>query len=110
MLVDVAEDRWAQAFLGPAPSDRYTEPARAPKEWWTDLNRVVKDVYFWAGGGEVLLDGIREVAEKMQSVHSSTVLDISPRSGHEEMIFDVLLGYEKSASTRNMEAWLGARL
>lgn len=110
MLVDVAEDRWAQAFLDSAPSDRYTEPALAPKEWWNGLNKVVKDVYFWAGGGEVLLDGIREVAEKIQSVHSSTVLDISPGSGHEEMIFDVLLGYEKSVSTRNMEAWLGARL
>lgn len=110
MLVAVAEDQWAHAFLGSAPSDHYTEPATAPPEWWKGLDAVVKDVYFWAGGGEVLIDGIQEVAEKMSSVHSSTTLAISPGSGHEEMIFDVMLGYEKSSSTRNMEAWLGERL
>lgn len=110
MLVAAAEDQWAAAYRGTADSDAYTEPAMAPAEWWHGLDHVVKDVFVWCGGGEVLIDGITEVAEKIKSVHRNTTFYLSPRSGHEEMIFDVLLGYEKSDSSKAVEAWLFERL
>lgn len=65
---------WARISLGQTAEDEYNCPAKAPAGWWTDL--PVSKIFVGAGGDEVLLDPIRQMAEKMkvrrllQSLHS----------------------------------------
>jgi hypothetical protein len=55
---------WAQIFLVQAVEDEYNCPANAPAGWWRDL--PVSKIFIGAGGDEVLLDPIRQTAEKMK--------------------------------------------
>jgi hypothetical protein len=57
-------DRASSAFIGPGNNhDHYSEPVRAPPDWWEDVaGRVIDEILVWGGGGEVLIDGIRTFA------------------------------------------------
>lgn len=55
---------WAGIFLGQTVEDGYTCPTKAPAGWWRDL--PVSRIFVGAGGDEVLLDPIKQTAEKMK--------------------------------------------
>jgi acetyl esterase/lipase len=60
-LTPQALNRASAAFIGPAgANDEYSEPIRAPAEWWKEVAATACDeVMVWGGGGEILIDSIR---------------------------------------------------
>ena len=72
MLDKSIGQRWGDAFLGGAQLDNYNQPIVADKAWFKDLESVVREILVWGGGGEVLIDSIREMAEKLKDAHQKT--------------------------------------
>ena len=56
--------RWSNTYLEQAAADNYNQPGLAPAEWWKDMQ--VDEVLIVAGSDEVLLDGIRDFAGKIE--------------------------------------------
>jgi acetyl esterase/lipase len=55
---------WAAAYLGKSPSDNYNEAVNAPADWWKELK--AKQVLITGGTDEILIDSIREIADKIK--------------------------------------------
>lgn len=111
MLPPAAAARWASMFLGSAPVDEYSEPVRGDIKWYSGLDRVVKDVLIWGGGGEVLIDSIEQLAKTLKAAHPKTELVVQPGAAHEDFLLDVLLEYkEKGEGTKLIESWLSERV
>ncbi|KAF2835392.1 alpha/beta hydrolase fold domain-containing protein [Patellaria atrata CBS 101060] len=105
--------RWSHAFLGsPANSDYYSEPATAPPSWWEGFENIVSEVLIWAGGAEVLIDGIRAFAKRFKAGYKGGLSIVeTPRAAHEEMIIDTMLGYKKKGVYQlEVENWVKAKL
>lgn len=122
--------------LGSKP-DAYAEPNTSPVQWWADIAKsVVQHILIWGGGGEVLLDGIKDFAAKVGEGFSRADGDtsspavrkdeeglkqrppprfrllVTPHCAHEEMIIDELaLGWVKGGdAAREVETWLSTVL
>lgn len=112
--------RWSSAFLGsdsPFAGDFYSEPVTAPASWWEGTANVVDEVLIWAGGNEILLDGIEEFSKRFTKGFGgkggkvNTV--ITPNAAHIEMVLEVLLGYKGDAGTGSVKVvkdWVKAKL
>lgn len=125
-----AVDRAASAYIEPGSQhDAYSEPNTSPPEWWVDVaQQAVQNVLIWGGGGEILLDGIKEFAAKVSAgfarVDPSAVLEsstekrparftfiVTPKCAHDEMLIDELtLGWVKKDAAKEVEKWLSAVL
>jgi hypothetical protein len=59
-----ALNRASHAYIGSGNKhDEYSEPINASVEHWTDVaNHAVEKIFVWGGGGEILIDGIKEFA------------------------------------------------
>lgn len=66
--------RWSGAFLGTADLDNYNQPILADDDWFADLENVVGDILVWGGGGEVLIDSIRDFTNKLKKAMPKTEL------------------------------------
>lgn len=126
--------RAARAYLLPGTRhDYYSEPATSPPEWWAEVAaRVLRHVFIWGGGGEVLLGGIQAFADKVgggfaradpaaaySHRHGSSgekgaprfMFVVGPRQAHEEMIIDeVFMSRKKSQGAIDVETWLSTVL
>lgn len=122
--------RAAAAYVAPgAQHDAYSEPATSPPDWWADVARhVLRNVFIWGGGGEVLLGGIQAFADKVRAGFaradpaaayrpgsgekgvSRFEFVVTPRQAHEEMIIDEVFFSKKGAGARAVEEWLSAAL
>jgi acetyl esterase/lipase len=112
--------RWSTAFLGstsPTAGDFYAEPVLASSEWWEAVADLVEDVLIWAGGNEVLVDGIEAFAKKLtkgfegKGGRVDTV--VTKGACHEEMIVERILGYKGDSGTGSqavVEHWFRAKL
>ena len=115
-----ALSRWSSAFLGsesPFAGDFYNEPVLAPASWWEDTVHVIDEVFIWAGGNEILLDGIEEFAKRFtrgfggKGGRVNTV--VTPNAAHIEMVMELLLGYEGDSGTGSAKVvndWARAKL
>lgn len=133
--------RAAATYIAPGSKpDAYAEPNTSPVEWWADIAKsVVQNILIWGGGGEVLLDGIKDFAAKVgegfaradgnpsqsspsvqkdegaveqQSPRPRFRFLVTPHCAHEEMIIDELaLGWVKGGdAARELETWLSTVL
>ncbi|KAF1949867.1 alpha/beta hydrolase fold protein-like protein [Byssothecium circinans] len=112
--------RWSSAFLGsdsPFAGDYYNEPVLAPASWWEDTAHVIDEVLIWAGGSEILLDGVEEFAKRFtkgfggKGGRVNTI--VTPNAAHIEMIIELLLGYKGDSGTGSAEVvknWARAKL
>jgi acetyl esterase/lipase len=67
-LTTAGLNRASNTYIGPGGRhDNYTEPVRAPPEWWSDVANVVSEIMIWGGGGEVLIDGIRRFKRNVKT-------------------------------------------
>lgn len=57
---------------GSAPLDNYNQPVLADSSWFRGLDGLVKEVLVWGGGGEVLIDSIDDIANKLKEAHPKT--------------------------------------
>ena len=99
-------------MLGTHPLDNYNQPNNADAAWFSDLASIVNDVLVWGGGGEILIDSIRKFGKKLKVVlPNKSEMVVQDGVGHEEFIFDGLLGYkEKAEGTKLIESWIGQRI
>lgn len=112
--------RWSTAFLGtdsPFAGDFYSEPVLAPASWWEDTAGVVEEVLIWAGGNEILLDGIEEFSRRFTKGFGGkggkvdTI--ITPNAAHIEMVLERLIGYKGDSGTGSAKVvtdWAKAKL
>lgn len=112
--------RWSAAFLGsdsPFAGDFYSEPVTAPASWWEDTANVIDEVLIWAGGNEILLDGIEEFSRRFtkgfggKGGRVNTI--ITAKAAHIEMILELLLGYKGDSGTGSAKVvndWVRAKL
>lgn len=78
VLTDRALLRWSNAYLDGKPGDSWSEPGRAPADWWQDAK--TEQILLLAGGDELLLSSIESFAKKVKVcsllVRSDTWFDI----------------------------------
>lgn len=55
---------WSAAYLGDAEGDNWSEPDRAPVEWWKDAK--TERILILAGSDEILLSPIENFAKKIK--------------------------------------------
>ena len=97
--------------LGSAPYDNYTQPLLAAKDWFSDLDKVVKGIIVWGGEQEVLIDSIDAIAQKLKDNFSGTEYVRSPGGAHVGWLSHKIIGIEgKEESTQAIESWMAARL
>ncbi|KAL5386829.1 hypothetical protein DPSP01_003848 [Paraphaeosphaeria sporulosa] len=115
-----ALERWSSAFLGsdsPFAGDFYNEPVTAPASWWEATASVVGEVLVWAGGNEILLDGIEEWARRFTKGYGKqggrVNVVVTPKAAHMEPILELLLGYKGDSGTGSAKVvkdWARAKL
>ncbi|KAJ4356585.1 uncharacterized protein N0V89_004620 [Didymosphaeria variabile] len=115
-----ALERWSSAFLGndsPFAGDFYSEPVTAPSSWWEGTASVIGEVLVWAGGNEILLDGIEEWAKRFTKSfgkHGGRVnVVVTPKAAHMEPLLELLLGYKGDSGTGSAKVvkdWARAKL
>lgn len=64
VLTDQALLRWSNAYLDGKQGDSWSEPDRAPAEWWQDAK--TEQILLLAGGDELLLGPIESFAKKVK--------------------------------------------
>lgn len=64
IITDHALSDWSIAYLGGKEGDSWSEPGRAPAEWWQDAK--TERILLLAGGDEILLGPIESFAEKVK--------------------------------------------
>jgi acetyl esterase/lipase len=64
VITDQALLRWSNAYLDGKKGDSWSEPDRAPAEWWQDVK--TERILLLAGGDEVLLGPIESFAKKVK--------------------------------------------
>ncbi|KAK4864871.1 hypothetical protein LT330_001494 [Penicillium expansum] len=99
---------WARIFLGQTVEDGYTCPTKAPAGWWRDL--PVSRIFVGAGGDEVLLDPIKQTAEKMKAELPDVSISIVAREFHVEPITDFSLKIRPGLQFKAMTSWLNQTL
>ncbi|KGO78390.1 Alpha/beta hydrolase fold-3 [Penicillium italicum] len=99
---------WARIFLAHTVEDEYNCPTKAPVGWWKGL--PVSRIFVGAGGDEVLLDPIRQMAEKMKAELPDVSISIVPREFHVEPITDFALKITPGLQFKAMASWLNKTL
>lgn len=110
--------QFSTAFLNePYPHtaklDNYNQALLAPESWWEGL--PVDKVLVLAGEEEVLVDGIRQFAEKLKKGVGEGRVDVFVAKGeyHDEPSIDLALGYKESEEREQaklIKKWIGSHL
>ena len=99
---------WSKSFLGGKKSDAYSEPLLAEQEWWNGLDGVVEEILIVGGGGEVLLDVIKELGRRFELAHGKVTMVIAEGEWHDKPVTIVLgMGGE---SSEVIKSYVNARL
>ena len=85
-----AGNMWSSSFLGGQKSDAYAEPLTAEPQWWEGLDGIVEEVMVLAGGGEVILDSVKELAKELEAVHPKVTTVIAEGEWHDRPIVAAL--------------------
>ncbi|KAF7597578.1 hypothetical protein BBP40_000056 [Aspergillus hancockii] len=101
-------DRWSRAYLGGKEGDAWSEPARAPVEWWRGAK--VEEVLFLAGRDEVLLDGIEGFVEGFKSVVPNTTYVVGHGETHVAPIYCGSFIGEDTQQGSGLREWFRSRL
>ncbi|GMG28537.1 unnamed protein product [Aspergillus oryzae] len=72
-------NRWSHMYLAGKESDAWSEPNRAPTEWWRDAK--VKEVLILAGRDEILFDSINAFVKKFQYLVGHGETHVAPVYG-----------------------------
>ncbi|KAI9874226.1 MAG: hypothetical protein M1830_010047, partial [Pleopsidium flavum] len=108
-LGPAALNPWSRAFMSRAQTDNYNQPLNAPASWWKDLK--VDAVLILAGADEVLVDDIKEVARRIESVHPKTTTIIVTGESHDSPYVSPMIGYkEPSEQAKAIRSWISPRL
>ena len=92
--------RWSGAYMAGAETDAYNQPLEltANDPWWQGLDRVIGDIAVVAGGDEVLLSSVSEMAARLQKAHPRVELFVGQGEAHDKPINTLLGGGGKQAA------------
>ncbi|KAJ7188867.1 Alpha/Beta hydrolase protein [Mycena filopes] len=78
---------WGVGILGAFPKDvgAFSEVGKAPKEWFTGVDRVVDRVLITVGTAELMRDDILEFSAVFKEHHANTELVVQKGGLHEDM-------------------------
>ncbi|KAF9537204.1 hypothetical protein CPC08DRAFT_810161 [Agrocybe pediades] len=97
--------------LGPVPEEQrvYLEIAKAPKDWFKEINQLVNRVLVTLGEKECLSDPIIILVEALKQYHSSVQVGIEPHGVHNDILQDFFVKEKKLNSiARAVDDWLEA--
>ena len=98
----------------PTKSDFYNHPITAPDNWWEGLK--VQEVLIVAGGGEVLIDGIKQFEGQLRrGVGAGTKVEFVIADGgyHIQPTMDLQLGYvekDEGEQAKKIKTWFSSKL
>ncbi|KAL5333260.1 Alpha/Beta hydrolase protein [Aspergillus crustosus] len=100
-------ESWAKQYLGKRQEgDAWSEPARAPLEWWTGVKS--KRLLILAGGDEILFSTIEEFVKKLKTVIPQLTYVVGYEETHVSPVYSG--GGMQSQQARGLKNWLGANL
>ncbi|CAG7916733.1 unnamed protein product [Penicillium olsonii] len=99
-------DTWSSAYKGDKPADNWNEPFNAPAEWWKDAK--TEHILVVAGGDEILLSSIEQLAEKIKSVFPATTFIIGEDESHDSIYF--VSANESTKTGTELRQWIASRL
>ncbi|KAJ5156192.1 esterase [Penicillium capsulatum] len=99
---------WARALFGHSMPNNFSNPIQAPRGWWKDI--PVDKIFIGAGGDEILLDSIIQIAHNIERDNSDVFVSVAPREFHAEHITDFGLKLPPGSQFQAMAAWLGQTL
>ncbi|CAG8113209.1 unnamed protein product [Penicillium salamii] len=97
---------WSKSYKGDKPADNWNEPNNAPAEWWKDAK--TERILILAGGDEILLSSIEQLAEKIKSVFPETTLVIGENESHDAPYFVSVK--EETQTGTELRKWIASRL
>ncbi|CAL5871749.1 uncharacterized protein PFLUO_LOCUS6002 [Penicillium psychrofluorescens] len=103
-------ERWSKGYLAGKEPDSWSEPARAPIEWWKDVK--TQRILILAGSDEILFSSLEEFAKKVQSVFPNTTYVVGYGESHDAPFYTEA-GIDnclKTETGRNVRQWLAAKL
>ncbi|CAL1701530.1 unnamed protein product [Somion occarium] len=87
----------------------YFEPATAPPEWWTGLDKVANNVLLSAGGAEGMLDDIVVTEKKMEmgaGRDAKVELYVQDNACHNEALVEFACGDQPGPSANRVLSWI----
>ncbi|KAJ5082428.1 hypothetical protein N7532_011471 [Penicillium argentinense] len=100
-------NEWSATYIGGKDHDPWSEPDRAPVEWWADVK--TERILILAGSDEILLSPIESFAKKVKSVFPNTTLIVGADESH-DMPFFGNPGPEGTPTGRELRQWIASRL
>ncbi|KAJ5291711.1 hypothetical protein N7478_000962 [Penicillium angulare] len=97
-------ETWSGAYLNGRPGDNWSEPSRAPAEWWADAK--TERILMLAGSDEILLSGIEAFAKKVKTVFPETTYIVGYDECHDAHLY---VG-EATQTGNELRRWVAARL
>ncbi|KAJ5167044.1 uncharacterized protein N7482_005825 [Penicillium canariense] len=108
VVTDEALEKWSSAYLDGKQGDSWSEPDRAPAEWWRDAK--TERILLLAGGDEILLGPIESFAKKVKSAFPNTTFVVGYDESHDAHLY-VEAGSKEGTQTANeLRQWIAARL
>ncbi|OOO11279.1 mannose-6-phosphate isomerase, class I [Aspergillus oryzae] len=101
-------NRWSHMYLAGKESDAWSEPNRAPTEWWRDAK--VKEVLILAGRDEILFDSINAFVKKFQSVVPNTKYLVGHGETHVAPVYGAGFIGKETQQGNGLKEWLQSRL
>ena len=93
--------------MGDAKPDNYNQPILAPSSWWKDV--PVKEVLITGGDEEILIDEIREFAQKFKEARPTTEVLVVKGEAHDQLLGNAIMGAPPGESDGAVYAWIAAR-
>ncbi|OOG00765.1 hypothetical protein ASPCADRAFT_518 [Aspergillus carbonarius ITEM 5010] len=103
-------DAWSSAYLAGkgGQGDPWSEPAKAPLEWWEGLK--TEHVLIVVGRDEVLFSSVEEFVEKLRKVVPNTVYVIGQGETHIAAVYAADAVGVDTQQSQAIINWLGAQL
>ncbi|CAI7642449.1 unnamed protein product [Penicillium pancosmium] len=107
LLTERALSEWSASYNPGKEHDAWSEPDRAPVEWWADAK--TERILLLAGSDELLLSPIESFAKKVKSVFPKTTYIVGSDEAH-DIIFYGNPGPEGVQTGNELRQWLLSRL
>ncbi|KAJ5752671.1 hypothetical protein N7520_009588 [Penicillium odoratum] len=100
--------RWSDMYLVGREGDSWSEPSKAPVEWWADVK--TETILILAGGDEILLSPIEAFVKNVKSVFPHTTFVVGEDESHDAHIY-VDAGVKEGTQTGNeLRRWVASRV
>ncbi|KAF1809700.1 alpha/beta-hydrolase [Eremomyces bilateralis CBS 781.70] len=101
--------------------DEWSEPIVCDEQWWEGAASLVTHMMIWGGGGEIMIDSIREIAQKITTGFENAAkaawegerenigkvtLIVAPRACHVEPVVDHSMPFKNQKSSQGIREYL----